>query len=349
MWKLEYRAVIKYLTKKGKCAKDIYEELSATYPHAAPSDATVKRWTRLFQQGRESLEDEEHPGPSCTVVTDENIKKVEQLILQDRRIRIRQIAEELNISKDRVGEIIHNHLYMNKVSARWVPKMLTPLDHQRRVECCQEFLELCGDDLDGVCNRIVTCDETWIYQYDPESKQESMEWRKREEKPPRKFKVQRVATKLMATVFWDSSGILLIDYLPKGATMNGEYYAALIAQVREAIKEKRRGKLAHGVLLLQDNAPSHTSQVAKRAVRDAGFEEINHPPYSPDLAPSDFYLFKDLKETLRGRRFTDENEMKSAVEEHFAKKFSDYFFHGIRLLSDRCKKCIDVQGDYIEK
>ena len=61
-----------------------------------------------------------------------------------------------------------------------------------------------------------------------------MEWKKREEKPPRKFKVQRVATKLMATVFWDSSGILLIDYLPKGATMNGEYYAA---QVREAIKK----------------------------------------------------------------------------------------------------------------
>ena len=96
-----------------------------------------------------------------------------------------------------------------------------------------------------------TCDETWIYQYDPESKQE---WGKREEKPPRKFKVQRVATKLMATVFWGSSGILLIDYLRKGATMNGEYYAALIAQVREAIKEKRRGKLAHGVLLQQDNA-----------------------------------------------------------------------------------------------
>ena len=102
--------------------------------------------------------------------------------------------------------------------------------------------------MDGICNRIVSCDETWIYQYDPESKQESMERRKREEKPPRKFKVQRVATKLMATVFWDNSGILLIDYLPKGATMNCEYYAALIAQVREA----------HGVLLLQDNAPSHT-------------------------------------------------------------------------------------------
>jgi histone-lysine N-methyltransferase SETMAR len=56
-----------------------------------------------------------------------------------------------------------------------------------------------------------------------------------------------------------------------------------------------------------------------------GFEEINHPPYSPNLAPSDFYLFKDLKKVLRGRRFSGEDEMKSAVDEHFADKVSEYY------------------------
>ena len=116
-WKLEYRAVIKYLVKKGKCAKEINEELLATYPQCAPSYATVKRWTRLFKEGRKLIKDDEHPGPSCTVVTDKNIKKVEQLVLEDRRIRVRQIAEELKISKDSVGQILHNHLLMSKVRA----------------------------------------------------------------------------------------------------------------------------------------------------------------------------------------------------------------------------------------
>lgn len=95
----------------------------------------------------------------------------------------------------------------------------------------------------------------------------------------------------MATIFWDSEGILLINYLPKGTTMNAQYYANLLGQAREAVVQKRRGKLARGVLFLQDNAPVHTAQVARAALKFTGFTEIYHPPYSPDLAPSDFFLF----------------------------------------------------------
>lgn len=86
----------------------------------------------------------------------------------------------------------------------------------------------------------------------------------------------------MASVFWDSEGILFIDYLPKGQTITGSYYANLIPKLREAIKEKRRGKLSLGVLFLQDNAPPHRWEVALTAIRSAGFEVLDHPPYSPD-------------------------------------------------------------------
>ena len=131
--------------------------------------------------------------------------------------------------------------------------------------------------------------------------------------------------------------------------MNSQYCADLIIKLRQAIIEKHRDKLSRGILLLQDNAPVHTAQVARRAVRDMGFEEINHPPYSPDLATSDFYLFKDLKKALRGRRFFDENEMKSAVDEHFADQVSEYFFRGIKQLHGRCEKCIEIDRDYVTK
>ena len=85
-------------------------------------------------------------------------------------------------------------------------------------------------------------------------------------------------------------------------------------RLRESIKEKRRGKLAKGVLLLHDNAPAHTARVAQAAIRNCGFEQLSHPPYSPDLAPSDYYLFGHLKKELRGKRFADDNELKSATE-----------------------------------
>ncbi|GBP87450.1 Histone-lysine N-methyltransferase SETMAR [Eumeta japonica] len=89
----------------------------------------------------------------------------------------------------------------------------------------------------------------------------------------------------LQTIFWDSEGVLLINYLPKGPTMNGQYYANLLAQAREAVVQKRRGKLSRGVLSSQDNASVHMAWVSKQALKDTGFSEIDHPPYSPDLAP----------------------------------------------------------------
>ena len=77
--------------------------------------------------------------------------------------------------------------------------------------------------------------------------------------------------------------------------MTGHYYANVIEQLRVAIKEKRRGKLAAGVLLSHDNATVHKSRVAQAAICECKFEQLNHLPYSPDLAPSDYYLFRNLK------------------------------------------------------
>ena len=90
--------------------------------------------------------------------------------------------------------------------------------------------------------------------------------------------------------------------------------------------------LSHGVRLLHDNAPVHMVALADSAVKECGFEEIQHPPYSPDLAPSDYYLFSKLKKDLRGKKFYDDEQVKTAVMEHFADKEPEYFLKGIELL-----------------
>ena len=122
-----------------------------------------------------------------------------------------------------------------------------------------------------------------------------MEWKHHCSPATRKFKVQKSVRKVMASVFWDKDGLLLIDYLPPHTTITDKYYSDLLVQLREAIKKKRRRKLAHGVIFLQDNAPVHTSRVAQATLRDCGFQLVPHPPYSPDLAASDFFLFRKLK------------------------------------------------------
>jgi len=88
-------------------------------------------------------------------------------------------------------------------------------------------------------------DETWLYHYDPETKQQSVEWRHSGSLHPQKFRVQKFAGKVLASIIWDQDGILLIDYIPKGQTIKAEYYSSLLVQLTYILKEKRRPREGH--------------------------------------------------------------------------------------------------------
>jgi histone-lysine N-methyltransferase SETMAR len=103
---------------------------------------------------------------------------------------------------------------MSKVAARWVPRNLSSNNRHERVQCSKQLLELYTADKDKFLSRVITGDETWVHHYDPESKSESMQWKHPWSPPPRKFRTQASAGKIMATIFWDNKGVLLVDYLP---------------------------------------------------------------------------------------------------------------------------------------
>lgn len=226
--------------------------------------------------------------------------------------------------------------------------MLSPSQKMERVRVSTTLLERLNED-PHFMDRLVTQDETWVPHFDPETKAESVQWKHTDSPPPRKFKVAKSVGKIMTTIFWDSEGLLLVDFLQHGMTITGQYYADLLVKLREAIKEKRRGKITKGVLLLQDNAPVHKSRVAMETAKSLGFELLPHPPYSPDLAPSDFYLFPNMKKHLRGRVFSSDDEVISAVKVVLEGFDNNFFLTGLQMLEKRWNKCVAVEGDYIEK
>ena len=101
------------------------------------------------------------------------------------------------------------------------------------------------------------------------------------------------------TIFWDKDGVLLIECLPRGITINGPCYASIIERLRSVIVEKGHGKVSHGVLLLHDNAPIYKCNIVQAAIRPAGFIELNHPTYSLDIAPTNYHPLSNLKEFVR--------------------------------------------------
>ena len=122
-----------------------------------------------------------------------------------------------------------------------------------------------------------------------------------------------------------------------------------LERLKDALKKKRRGKLSAGVLLLQDNAPPHTSAIAVAMATQCGFELLPHPPYSPDLAPSDYYLFPQIKLSLKGRVFSTDNDVMDAVDMYLGCQSKQWYYEGIAKLESRWQKCVELEGDYIEK
>ena len=111
------------------------------------------------------------------------------------------------------------------------------------------------------------------------------------------------------------------------------------------IREKRRGKLSKGILLQQDNARVHTCKIAVDAVERNGYELIPHPAYSPDLVPSDYFLFPNLKRDILGRHFQSNEEDVATVEKWVRDKDPGFFNSELMALEHRWSKCIILDGN----
>jgi histone-lysine N-methyltransferase SETMAR len=136
----------------------------------------------------------------------------------------------------------------------------------------------------------------------------------------------------MASVFWDAEGILFIDYLEKGKTITGEYYSNLLRRLGEKIREKRPGLQKKKKIFHQYNAPAHKNVLAMGKLRDLHYELLEHPPYSPDVAPSDFCLFPKLKLFLAGQHFFLNQEAIAAVWGYFTDLTKNHYRDGIMAL-----------------
>lgn len=153
---VECRAVIRFLYLKGRTPKETFDEMKETYGDDAPSYDLVKRWHREFKHGRKSVETAPRPGRPSSAIDEASVRQVEAAILEDRRITVETIT--------------HDHLHMHKVSARWIPRLLTPFQKQERVECSRMNLEMCLEDESNFFKRLIIQDETWVHHYDPETK-----------------------------------------------------------------------------------------------------------------------------------------------------------------------------------
>lgn len=141
-------------------------------------------------------------GRPKTATTDDNIAHVHQMVLGNRRIKVREIAEAMNMSKERVCWILKEDLGMRKLTARWVPRLLT-LDQKRvRLNICTALLAKFRRNKLNFWRRLITVDETWIHHATPESKIQSKQWTAKGESAPRKAKIVAFLWRRTLSIIW---------------------------------------------------------------------------------------------------------------------------------------------------
>ena len=174
----------------------------------------------------------------------------------------------------------------------------------------------------------MTRDETWVHHFEPESKRASMEWSHPTSPRSKKFKSQQSAGKVMVTVFWNNVGVILVDFMSKGAPIT-DVYIDTLKKLKARIRRVRPSLEMSKVLLQHDNARPHTSLKTSEVISSFGWTTISHPPYLPDLAPSDFHLFGPLEESLRARHFSSDEKVKIAVRKWLKTQPVEFYNEGL--------------------
>ena len=238
---------------------------------------------------------------------------------------------------------------MWKICTKFVPRVLQEDQRERRCNDSKEMVELINSD-PQVLDALVTCDESWIYCYDPETKRQSSQWKHAGSPRPKKARQSKSTQKLLMIPFFDSMGIIYIHWVPTGITVNKEYYTEVLREFRKRFRRKRPELFESCQWHFhQDNAPVHNSILVTDYLTQMGIKTVPHFPYSPDLAPCDFWLFPKLKENVRGNRYSTIEDRKEAVTKVQNTLTQEDFQGTFEKLLERYNKCIDVGGEYFKK
>ena len=171
---MEQRSCIKFCVKNAINGTQTFEMLKKAFGDETLSRATVFNWHRLFKENRELVEDDYRSGRPTTSNNDENVQKIKDAVLGNRHMTIRELSEHSGISQGSVKSILSNVLGLKRVAARLIPKCLNFLQKQIRVDVAKEMLEHVNND-DTFVKRIITGDETWVWQADVLTNQQSSE------------------------------------------------------------------------------------------------------------------------------------------------------------------------------
>ena len=344
--------IIKYFTTQDETPANIWMRLRRVHGTQTLSHSAVRNWYKHFcQDPNASCLDHPRCGGPAFARSRCTIEKVRHLVSEDACRTVREITLRCRISVSSTHSILRKDLKLRKLAARFVPKLLTDEQKQRRLDVCHANLALVAQQ-PLTLRQVITGDESWCYSYEPNTKQKSQMWLGSGDQRPQKARRPRSQRRVMLVAFFDDQGCVHFEFVTR--TVNRFVYTRILGRLKEKVRRSRPGMWApgfgcrHCLLLHHDNASSHTAFHTRANLHESGVETLPQPLYSPDLAPADYFFFPRIKRVIRGRRFRDLPALQAAVTDAIRGIRPEEYRAAIQDLPRCWQKCVNRQGGYFE-
>lgn len=338
--KVHLREALLFCFNLKKSAAESHRMLVEAYGDNALSEAQCRVWFQHFKSGNFDVTDKKRENRPKKFEDAE----LQALLDQDDTLSQKILGEQLGVSQKAISDRLRAMGKIQK-SGKWVPHELNDRQMERRLNICE--ILLARHERKSFLHRIVTGDEKWIYFENPKRKKS---WVDPGQPSTSSARPDRFGRKTMLCVWWDQKGIVYFELLKPGETVDAHRYHQQLIKLHRAMREKRpEYQQRHDRLIfLHDNAPSHTSLLVRNYLEGLNWELLPHPPYSPDLAPSDYHLFASMGHALAEQHFNSYDDVRNWLDEWFAAKGGEFFWGGIHKLPERWGKCVASEGNYFE-
>ena len=305
-----------------------------------PMRSTVFHWYKQFNEGNFLFKDQPKSGRSVTSTNESNVSRIKIELDKERRVTTRKLSAVTKIPKSSVHRILKKKLEVDKLRTIRTPHTLTKKEMRDRVLIAEDMLAEMRSNLPESLDRIVTGDETYLY-FEPVYMGHESRWTYKNEETPKQPKFKKLThKKRMFFVFFNLKGDYHVDFQPKNEAASAKNYCYQL--------EKVQAKFGPDIGLHDDNCPIHTCDETLQLRISNLIPRLGHPPYSPDLAPCDFWLFRKIKQELIGHVYSTAENLLDEVRKildsipkvDFERCFDEWM---IRLM-----KCIDEEGRYFE-
>ncbi|CAK9813002.1 Histone-lysine N-methyltransferase SETMAR [Anthophora plagiata] len=324
MDKTKMRVIFEYEFRRGTNAAQTSRNVNEVFGKDIANERTVHRWFEIFRSGDFDLQNEPRGRPESKV--DDN--QLKAVVEANPSETIRELAARFEVT---IPTILSHLKAIGKVKKldRWVPHELSERQQRNRFEaCCSLVSRLKGDPF---LHRIATCDEKWILF---DNCKRSAQWLDKDEAPQHTPKPSIHQKKLMVSVWWSSADVIHYSFMRPGQSITADLYCEQLEEMMRQLQIKQPRLVNRDrPILLQDNARPHVAKSALLKLQELDLETVCHPPYSPDLAPTDYYFSRALDNFSQGKIFNSQHAVEKAFRDFITSCSPDFFASGINKLS----------------